>query len=412
VPTGFTNAGLIELTNTSINQPATLTLTAGTLVNTGAIQSLAGVGGGARTITAELANQATGTVSVSQPLTIARASAVHSNSGTIDASGADLTLNQTGTTPSFTNTGTVTVGPGRTWTISQGTFTQQTGATLNGGGALTLNSLTAANFNSNIAIGALNVNSTNPMNLGSGVNLSTATTALIFFNSTVNGPGTITNAASQTLSLKGTNITATSAVNNQGTLLVNGNVTIGGTLTTAAGSTLRLDGTTSFATLNMGNLTNNGAIELTSTGGVFNANLNISSTWTNAAGGTITSFPGTGGGRSVTTLNNLGTITVLSGSSSAGILQVNGGLTTSGTINLEIGGATLGTGYSQLTASAALNLGGTLNVGLIGGFVPTGGTTFTSLVGPRGATTFATANLPGGWSAPTYNVSSVVLTAP
>jgi hypothetical protein len=375
---------------------------------TGTITTLVGTGG-TRNLFAMLDNQ--GTITLNQPLTLNKASADHTNSGTFDASLANFDIPQSGTTPTFTNTGTLTVGAGRILSVSSGTFTQ--GGTLNGGGILTLTANALAVFSNAFALGTLNLTSSTA-NLATGVDLSTATLALNLVGSTINGPGTITNTAGQTLTLRTSNIAATSALSNLGTLVVNGTVNVNGPLTTSAGSTLRLqpDGSTGTAILNTGNLTNNGAIELTSTVGAYNATLNISSSWTNAIGGTITSFPGTGGGRSVTTLNNLGTITVLSGSSSAGILQVNGALTTSGAINLEIGGATLGTGYSQLTASATLNLGGTLNVGLIGGFVPTGGATFTSLVGPRGVTTFATANLPGGWSVPTYNVSSVVLTAP
>ena len=58
---------------------------------------------------------------------------------------------------------------------------------------------------------------------------------------------------------------ATSALINQGTLIVNGNSIINGPLTASSGSIVRLlpDNTTAFAALTMANgFTNNGTIEL------------------------------------------------------------------------------------------------------------------------------------------------------
>ena len=51
----------------------------------------------------------------------------------------DLTVSQSGTTPSFTNIGTLTTNAGTSVTVNNGTFTQQAGATLNGGGAFAMN---------------------------------------------------------------------------------------------------------------------------------------------------------------------------------------------------------------------------------------------------------------------------------
>ena len=109
-------------------------MTSGSLTNAvgGTITSLVG-SGGTRTLAAQLDNQ--GTVTVLQPLTLTRASAVHVNSGTIDLTVANLTLTQSGTTPSFTNAGTVMLATGRTWTISGGTLNQSAG-TLGGAGML------------------------------------------------------------------------------------------------------------------------------------------------------------------------------------------------------------------------------------------------------------------------------------
>src|SRR5438477_13074771 len=65
--------------------------------------------GGLRTIAAQLDNQSTLTIGDPQGLTFGRAGAVSTNSGTIAVTTGSLTLNQSGTTPSFTNTGTITL---------------------------------------------------------------------------------------------------------------------------------------------------------------------------------------------------------------------------------------------------------------------------------------------------------------
>ncbi|MBI5711033.1 MAG: hypothetical protein HZC42_12150, partial [Candidatus Eisenbacteria bacterium] len=85
VASGFTNSGTIELKSSGTanwSASATLNVTSGTLVNGpgGTIVALAGTGY-ARTLGAQLDNQ--GTVTAAYALTLARASAAHSNSGTI-----------------------------------------------------------------------------------------------------------------------------------------------------------------------------------------------------------------------------------------------------------------------------------------------------------------------------------------
>src|SRR5262249_55174237 len=154
------NNGLIELTDVTSAYGAALIVTSGTLVNPAGdtIRALAGTAG-PRTINAELGNQGVVLVGGAQGLTLSKTGAAHGNSGTIDVTGGNLNLNQAGTTPSFTNAGTLTVGAGRTLTVTNGAFTQQAGATLAGGGTVTLNSVTAA-LNTAVTLAALNLNST------------------------------------------------------------------------------------------------------------------------------------------------------------------------------------------------------------------------------------------------------------
>ena len=117
---GFTNNGVIELTSTNSFNVATLTVTSGTLTNApGAeIKSVVGAGN-ARTLTAELDNR--GTLTVSQALTINKSSAVHTNTGTVDiASGQALTIAGGGTFDN--NPGGIIQGTG-TLNVSGTTFT-------------------------------------------------------------------------------------------------------------------------------------------------------------------------------------------------------------------------------------------------------------------------------------------------
>src|SRR5207253_6162918 len=73
------------------------------------------------------------------------------NSGTIDVSGGNLTLTQSGTTPSFTNTGAVTIASGRNFSVSSGRF-YQVGASVRGG-TLSLSNATA-NFATDVSVDA------------------------------------------------------------------------------------------------------------------------------------------------------------------------------------------------------------------------------------------------------------------
>jgi hypothetical protein len=64
----------------------------------------------------------------------------------------------------------------------------------------------------------------------------------------------------------------------------------------------------------------------------------------------------------------------------------------SGSLNVQIGGLTVGKQYSQLAVANGASLNGTLNVTLINNFVPAIGNTFTILTGSAVTGTFATVN--------------------
>lgn len=101
---------------------------------------------------------------------------------------------------------------------------------------------------------------------------------------------------------------------------------------------------------------------------------------------------------------------------SAGALAVAGDyVQVSGTLTVEIGGTGAGTHYDQLVVSNSAALAGTLDVSLIGGFVPVSGNSFTIIAAAGGVSgAFGTTNLPAvgtpglGWTVD-YLASSVVL---
>jgi hypothetical protein len=131
-PAGFTNAGTIRLESINQNWNSNLAVTTGTLTNAPSGVILVGAGtGGDRTIAAQLNNQ--GTVNINFGTNLSKASAAHVNSGTINVTGGDLTVNQSGTNPTFTNNGVLNISSGRTLSINGGSLTNFNTGTLTGG---------------------------------------------------------------------------------------------------------------------------------------------------------------------------------------------------------------------------------------------------------------------------------------
>ncbi len=139
---GFTNEGVLALTNADASPQASSLVLAGTFTNEGAVEVHLG-GGGARTIEGRLVN-ATSPASltlVDAGLTVSGADVAHQNQGLIAVEGGDLVLDLTGAKggrgpSSFTNVGTVDIGPGRAVTVQGGSFTNGEGGELTGDGTL------------------------------------------------------------------------------------------------------------------------------------------------------------------------------------------------------------------------------------------------------------------------------------
>ena len=346
---GFTNNGTIELI--AINGSGTtsqLNVTTGPLVNAigGAINVLAG-NGGTRVFGAELHNQ--GILTVGQTLSLSKASAAHQNSGTIDISGGDLTVSQSGTSPSFATSGSIAVGAGRTLAVTAGLF-DFAGGTLGGTGTVSWNG------------GTLNLTPS----------LSNASLTLSLTSQIVNGPGSLMNAGGRTLTITGGLISA--PLDNQGLLTMRGFATLNGAVTTTAASTLRVEGDAFFssATTTVSNgFVNNGAIELDAiNGGGTTALLNVTNgTLVNATGATISSLVGNGGARTLgAQLDNQGTIIV---SQPLTLTKTSAAHQNSGTI--DVTGADLTLTQSGASASFTTSGSGAINVAATRTFAVSGG---------------------------------------
>ncbi len=338
VANSFTNRGAIELTSTNAARLASLSVSSGSLVNEagGELRVLAGAGGG-RTLAAELDNR--GTVTVAQDLTLSKISAAHVNTGTLTLSGADLTLNQSGTSPSFTNSGILDVGNGSILKINSGAF-NYSGGTLTGTGALQLSSVT----------------------LNLTPDLSNATTTVLLSGTTVNGPGRLINAASRSLTLGGCTVNAD--LDNLGDLVSRTTTSINGSLLMPPGSLLRVEAHgvgfgSRPAYLTVANsFTNRGAIELTSTNAARLASLSVSSgSLVNEAGGELRVLAGAGGGRTLAAeLDNRGTVTV---AQDLTLSKISAAHVNTGTLTLSGAALTL----SQSGTSPSFTNSGILDVG-------------------------------------------------
>lgn len=114
---------------------------------------------------------------------------------------------------------------------------------------------------------------------------------------------------------------------------------------------------------------------------------------------------------SASTLNVMGSI------QNSGNLTIEGGISSNqdliinGTLNVPLSGATLGSGYDQINITGTATLtGGTLNVTLANGYMPTSGSTYTIIDGTSLIGNFSSQSLPalsGGltWST-SYNGSA------
>ncbi|MCU1275167.1 MAG: hypothetical protein JWO48_2598, partial [Bryobacterales bacterium] len=282
----------------------------------------------------------------------------------------------------FNNKGTLAVSNGNTLQITGGPFQNFAGTTLTGGaysvvGTLQFNGANIVTNAANIILAGLNSRI---------VDQSNANGLLNFANNSASGAFTL--AGNQSLTTAG------------------GNFTNAGTLTVSTGST--------FTVGNGGNLTL--PVNYTQSGGI----TTVDGILTSAASNIAPTLNLIGGSLFGTGTLGYGVIDagIISPGDQAkvGALAVTGTYTanSTGALNIAIGGQTAGTQFDQLNVSSTAQLGGTLNVSLVNGFVPTVGSTFDILNASSVSGTFTTVN---GLSingsehfAVTYNGSDVILT--
>ena len=231
--------------------------------------------------------------------------------------------------------------------------------------------------------------------------------------STINTYHDIVTLDIQTLNLNGTtiwnsnNITLSNGAEiiNNGTFNANATTTMtGGVSESFVNNGFFIKDTPGTTTTMNIPITNNGTVEVVAGTLVFQQGMdNGENAVIDLGGGTLD--PGEtlnlesgdsliGSGTLEANLVNAGTV---SPGNSAGIITVDGDYTqeVGGTLEIELGGTTAGTGYDQLVVTGATTLQGTLNVTLMPGFSPQAGDTFFIVNHPTSGTgNFTVENLP------------------
>jgi hypothetical protein len=277
----------------------------------------------------------------------------------------------------FTNSGNLTVNSGSTLGVT-GTLTNLSAGTLTGGTYTVGGTMKLASANGSIITNAANLTLTGT----TAKILDGASNALSTFN---NNTGILTLSGNAKLT------TATT-----------GNFSNSGTVTVSKGSTLTVGGTGNSYNQTAGTTTVDGTL-------VGNGTTGISVTGGRIQGvGALKTNVSIGGGGTTPTIN-------VGDAGKAGLLKITGTYAqlSTGTMNVSIGGTTVGTQFSQLQVSGTASLGGTLTAALVNGFTPTVGQTFTVMTASSVAGTFSNSTIAINSTehfAVSYTSTSVVLT--
>jgi len=298
-------------------------------------------------------------------------SALASNTKNLTIAG---TANNVSTTAaSFSNTGTLTINSGDSFTAPA--LTQISGSTLSGGTFVLAGNL----------------------DLTGSANVTTNSATL-----TLEG-GTIQTGATNDLANLASN-TSTLTITNNASVATAANFANTGTLDIASGSTFTVNGATNTYTQTAGKTTIDGT--LSGIGG-----------GASVTGGTIQGAGKVSGNLSVGTAS-VGTSTINVGDSGvAGLLAITGTYTqlATGTMTGTISGTALGTGFSQLQVTGAASLAGTINFTVATAFQSQlkVGETFTVLTASSVTGTFSNSTIAINSNfhfTVTYTSTSVVLT--
>jgi hypothetical protein len=255
----------------------------------------------------------------------------------------------------FSNPGTLKVSKGRTLYISGGLFSNFSGNTLTGGKYM--------------VTGSLLFDGASIANNAAGITL-TGTTALIGNQSAVNAlTGFSTNESTGSFTVTAGQQFATT---------LSGNFSNAGKVTAAKNSGFKVLCNPSFVcnyVQTAGTTTVDGVLTVA----VGNVSLQAGKLF--------------GTGTVAASVNSKASVTAGDTLTKAGTLSVSTyAQDSTASLNVQVGGTTVGTQYSQLAVANGASLAGKLNIKLINGFVPAIGNTFTVLTGSAVTGKFATVN--------------------
>jgi hypothetical protein len=280
------------------------------------------------------------------------------------------------TAGNLTNSGNLTVNSGSTLSVT-GTLTNLSAGTLTGGTYTVGGTMQLASANGGITTNAANLTLT-----GTAAKIVDGTSNALAGFSNNTGTFTLANAATLT--------TAASNFTNSGTLVVSK-----GTTLTVGGTTNSYNQSAGMTTVD-GTLMGNGTAGISVTGGKIQG------------AGTLKANLSIGGGGTTPAIN-------IGDAGKAGLLKITGTYTqlSTGTMNVSIGGTTVGTQYSQLQITGAASLGGTLTAARVNAFTPSVGQTFTVLNAASITGTFSNSTIAINGTehfVVSYSSTSVVLT--
>jgi hypothetical protein len=401
----------LALYNSGFSQPAGATLTAAGSVLDNSSGTLAG------TVTAaalSLGGSITLSGAVSTPTLTVNGSVGLSGAATLGnvTVGNSLTITSSATLSSLQD---VTVSGTLSTAVNASMQSLALGGTLSGVGTVTVAGLlnwtagTMTGTGTTVAVGPLAISSNNDKFLDGGRHLDNAGTA------TWNGGGNLYLRGGSVL----TNRAGASfeADNNQSVIWdsgTQGSFVNAGTFRKAVGTGTTLFNGVPFSTTGLVDL-QTGTVNFSSgftqtAGSVDLSGGTLSGTLIDIQGGSLS-----GSGTINASVRNAGQVNP--GGSGAGQLTINGNYTqtSSGVLNIDLGGLTPGTQYDQLVVSGTVTLDGTLNITLVNGFTPSTGDTFTILTYSAFTGQFATINgltIGGGLKfTPNYQAKTFTLTA-
>lgn len=230
--------------------------------------------------------------------------------------------------------------------------------------------------------GTTNINDALVLSIGGNILFPAGASFTTSGGLTLNSPTQI--ASTATVNVTGGTLSGTAALTNAGTL-TKGNA---GTSTFSGGFANSGTVNVNAGTLDLaGGYTDAGGTLMMGGGGI------------NAPGGGLILNTGTLGGSGTLTgnlVNNGGTLIV---GSSPGTMTINGNLALgpSSVIDIELGGTSQGVSYDLLSVTGTATLGGTMNVGLHGGFTGSAGDVFDVITYASRSGDFATVNFPPGY---------------